>query len=68
MVHFANLLMQGFISKRFFANHFHNPSNSNVLSKPLVELLDFPSVVAQAHSHTLHPGNNSRQKTSQTKH
>jgi hypothetical protein len=27
----THLLMQGFISKKFFANHFYNPSNSVVL-------------------------------------
>jgi hypothetical protein len=34
-VHFANIHMQGFISKRFFTNHFYDPSDSTVLGKPL---------------------------------
>jgi hypothetical protein len=57
--------MQGFISKRFSQIIFITKVTQLFLGKTTMELPDFPSVVAQAHSHTLHPENNSRQKTSQ---
>jgi hypothetical protein len=44
--------MQGFISKRFSQIIFHNQGDSIVFKETTVKLPDFPSVVAQAHSHT----------------
>jgi hypothetical protein len=64
---FANTLTHaGVHFEKVFVNHFYNPNDSVVFEKSTVKLPDFPSAVAQAHIHTLHPENNSHQKTSET--